>query len=129
MFCFATFVVGLFKISSQKLDIGSALYMLSGVLYFLSWRGLSYYYCLVNQVVNVSIILGLLQEVRLRLWKMAKLLENGLYHTYFSSGGFYKMGCLIFSIISIYFNFFAYRIFKHLALEIFEYEQKHAEIE
>lgn len=55
---------------------------------------------------------------------MAKLLENGLYQTYFSSSGFYKMGCLIFSIISIYFNFYCYRLFKQLSLEIYEYEQK-----
>lgn len=34
------------------------------------------------------------------------------------------MGCLIFSIVSIYFNFFGYRLFKQLSLEIYEYEQK-----
>ena len=55
---------------------------------------------------------------------MARLLENGLYQTYFSGSGFYKMGCLIFSIIAIYFNFYGYRLFKQLALEIYEYEQK-----
>ena len=56
--------------------------------------------------------------------QMARLLENGLYQTYFSGSGFYKMGCLIFSIIAIYFNFYGYRLFKQLALEIYEYEQK-----
>ena len=60
---------------------------------------------------------------------MAKLLENGLYQTYFSSNGFYKMGCLIYSIIAIYFNFFSYRTFKQMALEIFEYEQKQVAVE
>lgn len=39
------------------------------------------------------------------------------------------MGCLIYSIIAIYFNFFAYRIFKQMALEIFDYEQKQVAVE
>ena len=47
---------------------------------------------------------------------MARLLQNGLYQTYFSGSGFYKMGCLIFSIIAIYFDFMAYKVFKNLAL-------------
>lgn len=47
---------------------------------------------------------------------MAYLLQNGMQDSYLSSQGFYKMGCLIFSIIFIYFNFFAYRTFKGLAL-------------
>jgi len=61
VFCFTTIIVGIFKVASQKHDIGSWLYFGSGLLFWLSWRGLSYYYCLLNQVVNVSIILGLLQ--------------------------------------------------------------------
>jgi len=50
--------------------------------------------------------------------QMARLLESGLYQTYLSGTGFYKMGCLIFSIIAIYFDFMAYKTFKNLALEI-----------
>ena len=61
VFCFTTVIVGIFKIASQKPDIGSWMYFVSGLLFWLSWRGLSYYYCLLNQVVNVSIIFGLLQ--------------------------------------------------------------------
>jgi hypothetical protein len=61
VFCFTTVIVGIFKTASQKPDISSSLYFVSGLLFWSSWRGLSYYYCLLNQVVNVSIILGLLQ--------------------------------------------------------------------
>lgn len=55
---------------------------------------------------------------------MARLLQNGLYETYLSGSGFFEMGCLIFAIIAIYFNFFGYRLFKQLAQEIQDYEQK-----
>ena len=65
--CVFTFIVGLFKFSSQKLDTISGLYLFSTFLYVLSWRGLSYYYCLFNEVINVSIIFYLLQEVRISL--------------------------------------------------------------
>ncbi len=63
IFCVLILIIGLFKLSSQKLDTSSLLYFFSGFLYFLSWRGLSYYYCLANEVINVSIIFTLLQEV------------------------------------------------------------------
>jgi hypothetical protein len=49
---------------------------------------------------------------------MAGLVRSGLLQTYVSSSGFYKMGCLIFAIVAVYFNFFAYRAFKQLAVEI-----------
>lgn len=61
--CLFTLIIGLFKFSSQKLDSSSGLYFFSGLLYFLSWRGLSYFYCLLNEVINISIIFYLLQEV------------------------------------------------------------------
>ena len=61
--CVFTLVIGLFKISSQGITTSSGLYCFSGVLYVLSWRGLSYYYCLFNQIINVSMIIVLLQEV------------------------------------------------------------------
>jgi hypothetical protein len=59
--CAFTLIIGLFKFSSQKLDSSSGLYFFSALLYFLSWRGLSYFYCLFNEVINVSIIFYLLQ--------------------------------------------------------------------
>ena len=43
IFCVLILIIGLFKLSSQKLD--------------------TYYYCLANEVINVSIIFTLLQEV------------------------------------------------------------------
>ena len=63
IFCVLTLIVGVFKFSSQPLDTSSLLYFLAGLLYFLSWRALSYYYCLSNAVINVSMIFILLQEV------------------------------------------------------------------
>jgi len=43
----------------------SLVYIISGLLYVLSWRGLAYYYCLFNVVANVSIIMNLLQGVNI----------------------------------------------------------------
>ena len=64
--CLLTLLIGLFRItSSQKVEISSLIYIVSGLLYILSWRGLSYYYCLFNMVANVSIIMNLLQEVKI----------------------------------------------------------------
>jgi hypothetical protein len=54
---------------------------------------------------------------------MAQQLQNGLQDSYLSSQGFYKMGCLIFAAIFVYFNFTAYRAFKTLALDVDRYQQ------
>ena len=54
---------------------------------------------------------------------MAQQLQNGLQDSYLSSQGFYKMGCLIFAVIFVYFNFTAYRAFKTLALDVDKYQQ------
>lgn len=54
---------------------------------------------------------------------MAQQLQNGLQDSYLSSQGFYKMGCLIFAVIFVYFNFTAYRAFKTLTLDVDKYQQ------
>ena len=41
--------------------------------------------------------------------QMAIKLKVGLYEIYLSSEGVYKMSSLIFSIVSLYFNFAAYK--------------------
>jgi len=56
--------------------------------------------------------------------ELANRISNGLYLLYLNANGFYKMGSLVFCIIYLYFNFTAYRYYKQLALEIFEYEHQ-----
>ena len=41
--------------------------------------------------------------------QMAIKLKVGLYEIYLSSEGIYKMSSLIFSIVSLYFNFASYK--------------------
>lgn len=65
VFCGLTVVMGIFRLPASQLDASCLLYFLSALVYILSWRELSYYYCLVNQVLNVAMIGNLLQEVLL----------------------------------------------------------------
>ena len=53
---------------------------------------------------------------RITLRQMAIILKSGLYEVYLSSEGIYKMSSLIFNIISLYFNFLAYKDFKQISL-------------
>ena len=55
---------------------------------------------------------------------MARSLQNGAGEGYLSAGGAVKMGHLVLAIVCIYFNFVAYRDFKHLALQIDLYQQR-----
>jgi hypothetical protein len=65
VFCGLTVVMGIFRLPASQLDASCLLYFLSALVYILSWRELSYYYCLVNQVLNLAMIGNLLQEVLL----------------------------------------------------------------
>ena len=67
--CVCTTIMGLFRLTSQRFDVSSILYFISAFLYVISWRSLSYYYCLINKIVNLSIILNLLTEVFLRQFR------------------------------------------------------------
>ena len=53
---------------------------------------------------------------------MANQLQNGLYEIYLSAQVLYKMASLIYNIVSIYFNFSAYQVFKQLAYQIHQYQ-------
>ena len=44
-------------------EISSLSYFLSAVIYFISWRSLSYFGCIINQIFNLSLIWNLLLEV------------------------------------------------------------------
>lgn len=61
--CVLTILTGIFKLPTQQFDTSSLIYFISGVVYLLSWRGLSYYGCLMNQCINVAMVFNLLQEV------------------------------------------------------------------
>lgn len=63
VFCALTFIMGIFRLPASSLDASCLLYFLSALVYILSWREVSYYYCIVNQVLNLAMIGNLLQEV------------------------------------------------------------------
>jgi hypothetical protein len=65
VFCILTIGMGIFRLPAEEFDSSCVVYFISALFYILSWRGLSYYYCLINQVLNVTIIFSLLQEVAL----------------------------------------------------------------
>lgn len=63
VFCALTLIMGIFRLPASSLDASCLLYFLSALVYILSWREVSYYYCIVNQVLNLAMIGNLLQEV------------------------------------------------------------------
>ena len=56
-------LVGLFALPSQDSHLPGVIYLLSGAVFWVSWRLLSYYGCLCNQCMHMALVYTVLQDV------------------------------------------------------------------